>query len=229
MLVCLPVFLISKFGCGRKYMRRLRKSYVKSELSEDKCECCSLWDLFKIFIGYFLCRCCCCKISHGSIKESTEKIKYTTEDWEISINNETISITLDDLNCMKQKYINKQYSHKHHCFKKPGERRNRDQCFHHKTIKWKGLLQHPVLYLLALSFNKMKEKCNPWNVENLKKFNRNSPDFAFKVTPEPTYRRKKDYEPIFFSPEKKITNICLVMKDFPCQYRNTSEDKENLF
>ena len=225
--------LLLKFQNDWKYMTKLRKSHIKRKLSEDNCECYLLCGLIKIFFGHFFCRCCYCKISKNG-KKKTGKT-YEIEDWESFIKNETIPITLDDLNYMKQKYINYRYSHKHYCFQNPGKRCNHSQCFHYETINLKGLIQHPVLYLLVLNFDTANESCDQLNIEDLKHDsksltwkheNKKALEFIFKVMLEPTYSENQDYRNIEKSLEKKINNICLVIEDFPRKYRDNLEDNE---
>ena len=211
---------------------------MKDQPSEGDCKCYLLCGLFKILFAHFLCRCCCCccccKVSNSSNRENTTE--YEIKDWADFCKNETIPIAQSDLNDMKQNYINSQYSHKFYCFQKPKKRCSHSQCFHYETIFWKGFMQHPVLYLLILNFDKAKKKYKKMNVSVLKQDNKvltwedeenKALDFIFKIMFEKTHRNNKDFRNIKDRLENKINNICLVIEGFPHEYRNDFKDEEN--
>lgn len=228
-IVGLVVGLLVKFRHDWNYMRKLR-SRIKSKIeSKDNCECWMPCGLSKIFFGHFLCRCCCCKVKKP---ENSEK-DYDITDWEDFLKNESITITQNDLKSMRKKYINYHYSHRNYCFKKPRKGSNYPQCFHDETVDWKGLIQHPVLYLLALNFdevNKIYWKMNAgkrkkrdsvikWNVEEL-----NPLEFVFKGVLGP--ENNQYYQNIEKTISKKAENICLVIENFPRKYKKNFEEDE---
>ena len=242
----LLVGLLVKFRHDWKYMKKLRSSIPSSE---DNCECYMFCGLFKIFWGHFLCRCCCCKVEepevsmrkegttkHGDIKDGKDLEDCEVwKVWEIFFKNETISITQNDLSYMRQKYIDYQYSHGNYCFKEPGQRCNRRQCFHHGTIDWKGLIQHPVLYLIELNFDETIEKCEKMNVINLKGKDdvlhwdfetQKYLEFVFKAALKPIFLENQDYKNIEKSLGEKINNICLVIHGFPREYKHHFKREE---
>ena len=244
-IVVMLVTMFVKFRHDWNYMRKLRSSIPSSKNNRDGC---MLYGLFKIFVGHVLCCCCCCKVEKpkDSGKEGTSQsddIKIWKnckdgdfwKDWESFLKNETIAITQNDLIYMRKKYINYQYSHRNYCFNGSGERCNRHQCFHHETIGWEGLIQHPVLYLIELNFDEAKNKCTLMNVTDLKPkdgdIERNfeakkSLEFIFKAALEPTFAVNQDYKNIEKNLGKEINNICLVIRDFPHKYKGEFEEDE---
>ena len=244
----LLIGLCVKFRNDWEYMKKLRSSIPSSK---DNCECYMVCGLFKIFFGYFLCRCCCCKVEEPEVsmgEEGTTNCRdirdgedlEDSEVWKVwsdFVENETIPITQDDLSYMKQKYINYEYSHKNYCFKKTGERCNRRQCYHHGTIDWKGLIKHPVLYLIELNFDKAIEKCAQMNVTNLKPKDglhwhfetKMYFEFVFKAALEPKFLENQDYKNIEESLGEKINNICLVIQDFPRECQHKNKHKEQIY
>ena len=97
-------------------------------------------------------------------------------------------------------------------------------------------MQHPVLYLLILNFDKAKKKYKKMNVSVLKQDNKvltwedeenKALDFIFKIMFEKTHRNNKDFRNIKDRLENKINNICLVIEGFPREYRNDFKDEEN--
>lgn len=218
----LLIGLCVKFRSDWEYMKKLRSSIPSSK---ENCECYMVCGLFKIFWGYFLCHCCCCKVEEPEVSMMANCIDISdgedledSEVWKVwsdFVENETIPITQDDLSYMKQKYINYEYSHKNYCFKKTGERCNRRQCYHHGTIDWKGLIQHPVLYLIELNFDKAIEKCAQMNVTNLKPKDglhwhfetKMYFEFVFKAALEPKFLENQDYKNIEESLGEKLTTF----------------------
>ena len=240
----LLIGLCVKFRSDWEYMKKLRSSIPSSK---ENCECYMVCGLFKIFWGYFLCHCCCCKVEEPEVSMMANCIDISdgedledSEVWKVwsdFVENETIPITQDDLSYMKQKYINYEYSHKNYCFKKTGERCNRRQCYHHGTIDWKGLIQHPVLYLIELNFDKAIEKCAQMNVTNLKLKDglhwhfetKMYFEFVFKAALEPKFLENQDYKNIEESLGEKINNICLVIQDFPRECQHENKHKEQIY
>ena len=240
----LLIGLCVKFRSDWEYMKKLRSSIPSSK---ENCECYMVCGLFKIFWGYFLCHCCCCKVEEPEVSMMANCIDISdgedledSEVWKVwsdFVENETIPITQDDLSYMKQKYINYEYSHKNYCFKKTGERCNRRQCYHHGTIDWKGLIQHPVLYLIELNFDKAIEKCAQMNVTNLKPKDglhwhfetKMYFEFVFKAALEPKFLENQDYKNIEESLGEKINNICLVIQDFPRECQHKNKHKEQIY
>lgn len=240
----LLIGLCVKFRSDWEYMKKLRSSIPSSK---ENCECYMVCGLFKIFLGYFLCHCCCCKVEEPEVSMMANCIDISdgedledSEVWKVwsdFVENETIPITQDDLSYMKQKYINYEYSHKNYCFKKTGERCNRRQCYHHGTIDWKRLIQHPVLYLIELNFDKAIEKCAQMNVTNLKLKDglhwhfetKMYFEFVFKAALEPKFLENQDYKNIEESLGEKINNICLVIQDFPRECQHENKHKEQIY
>ena len=240
----LLIGLCVKFRNDWEYMKKLRSSIPSSK---DNCECYMVCGLFKIFWGYFLCHCCCCKVEEPEVSMMANCIDISdgedledSEVWKVwsdFVENETIPITQDDLSYMKQKYINYEYSHKNYCFKKTGERCNRRQCYHHGTIDWKRLIQHPVLYLIELNFDKAIEKCAQMNVTNLKPKvalhwhfeTKMYFEFVFKAALEPKFLENQDYKNIEESLGEKINNICLIIQDFPRECQHKNKHKEQIY
>ena len=240
----LLIGLCVKFRSDWEYMKKLRSSIPSSK---ENCECYMVCGLFKIFWGYFLCHCCCCKVEEPEVSMMANCIDISdgedledSEVWKVwsdFVENETIPITQDDLSYMKQKYINYEYSHKNYCFKKTGERCNRRQCYHHGTIDWKGLIQHPVLYLIELNFDKAIEKCAQMNVTNLKLKDglhwhfetKMYFEFVFKAALEPKFLENQDYKNIEENLGEKINNICLVIQDFPRECQHENKHKEQIY
>ena len=189
---------------------------------------------FSIFFAHFLCRCCCGRVSYVN-KVNVEE-GYEIKNWKLFINKESIPITQDDLHNMRQKYINSCYDHKYYCFKNARERCNHLQCFHYETIKWKGLLQHPVLYLLVLNYDDTKENCKV--MITLRKLttdnnhlnwldNNDSPlEFIFKVITKEILRESTEFQAAKASFDNKINNICLVLENFPREYRSNFQEEE---
>ena len=242
----LLIGLLVKFRHDWNYMKKLRSSIPSSN---DNCEYYMLCGLFKIFFGCFLCRCCCCKVEEpevsmgeeGTAKNGDINDGENLEDcevwevWEDFLRNETIKITQDDLSYMRQKYINYQYSHGNYCFKKPGEKCNSRECFHHRTIDWKGLIQHPVLYFIELNFDNMTKKCAQMNVTNMKPRDdylhwpfeaKKYIEFVFKAALEPIFSENQNYKNIEKSLGEKINNICLVINGFPSEYKHDFKKEE---
>lgn len=190
---------------------------------------------FSIFFAHFLCRCCCGRVSYVN-KVNVEE-GYEIKNWKLFINKESIPITQDDLHNMRQKYINSCYNHKYYCFKNARERCNHLQCFHYETIKWKGLVKHPVLYLLVLNFYDAKKICKEIiAIRTLKTgnknwfYNENSPlDFIFKLIVNQNVQA--NYTELRYtegSLDNRINNICLVLEDFPREYISNFQDEEKL-
>lgn len=186
---------------------------------------------YRITFGHFFCRCCCCKVSNGSQIKDEER--YEIKDWNLFIEKEIIPINQFDLHDMRQKFMENRYDHKYYCFKNAGERCNHSQCFHYETIKWKGLLQHPVLYLLALNYDDTKESCKALrevitDTNHLTRLDNNdSPlEFIFKVIIKENVRESAEFQATKASLDMEINKICLVLENFPREYRSNFQDEE---
>ena len=216
------------------YIWKIKESHWIGQFSKCDRNIRSCYEPCKISFGQFFCRCCSCKVSNGSQIKDEER--YEIKDWNLFIEKEIIPITQFDLHDMRQKFMKSRYNHKHYCFKNTGERCNRSQCFHYETIKWKGLLQHPVLYLLVLNYDDTKENCKV--MITLRKLttdnnhlnwldNNDSPlEFIFKVITKEILRESTEFQAAKASFDNKINNICLVLENFPREYRSNFQEEE---
>ena len=195
--------------------------------SSSYCGCWLFCGLFKIICGYSFCRCCCCccKDSHDSNKKTNGR-KYKIEDWKEFLNHETNPVAQSDLDYMTQMYIKYNYSHKHYCFKTPGKRCNCFQCIHYETMICKGVAQHPALYLLVVNFQRAGEKYEPKNSDYENNKEKKHLEFIFQARFERTSKNDEVYKNIEDTIKNKMENVCLVIQDFPDEFKNNFQDKE---
>ena len=109
------------------------------------------------------------------------------------------------------------------------------RCIHYENTKWKGLVKHPVLYLLVLNFDVAKEICKDviavkeLNIYNNKNwfYDDDSPlDFIFKVIVNQVVKTSTGLKYTKNSLDNRINNICLVLQDFPREYTTNFQDEE---
>ena len=241
MAIAVPLTLLTvmtcciyKFGYDLSWMWKTKQSQRIRQLSSCDIVSHVFCEPYRIIFGYFSCRWCCCKVSYGS--QIKEEERYEIKDWNLFINKETIPITQVDLHDMRQKFIKSRYNHKYYCFKNAGERCNHSQCFHYETIKWKGLLQYPVLYLLVLNYGDTKESYKVMialrklitdnNHLNWLDSNDNPLEFIFKVILKENLQGSTEFEGTKGRLKNKINNICLVLEDFPREYSSNFQDEE---
>ena len=95
------------------YIKRLRKKFIKIDDIEESQSCYLLCGMMKIFCAFFHCQCCC---HIENVKEEHEE-KFDLKSWKKFIGTIT-TISDEDLNDIKKKYVRYRYSHKHYCFSK---------------------------------------------------------------------------------------------------------------
>lgn len=127
---------------------------------------------------------------------------------------------------MTQMYIKYNYSHKHYCFKTPGKRCNCFQCIHYETMICKGVAQHPALYLLVVNFQRAGEKYEPKNSDYENNKEKKHLEFIFQARFERTSKNDEVYKNIEDTIKNKMENVCLVIQDFPDEFKNNFQDKE---
>ena len=226
--------LYIKFSQDLVYIPIVASSQMEDLTSVGDNRSYQLHRFFRILIAHFFCRCCCYKISYGNNVKVEER--YENKDWNLFINKETIPISQDDLHGMRQRYMNSCYDHKYYCFKNVRERCNHSQCFHYETIKLKGLLKHPVLYLLVLNFDDAKEICKEMlTIRALRMGNNNrcynediSLEFIFKAAVKQIDQATTGFRYWKGHLGCRINNICLVLQNFPRDYISNFQDEEKL-
>lgn len=114
-----------------------------------------------------------------------------------------------------------------------GKKCNHLRCIHYENTKWKGLVKHPVLYLLVLNIDVTKEICKDviavkeLNIYNNKNwfYDDDSPlDFIFKVIVNQVVKTSTGLKYTKKSLDNRINNICLVLEDFPREYTTNFQD-----
>lgn len=199
-------------------MNILRKTYFDEKSKEIRC----LWFCgpFKIIFGYFLCRCCYCKVSDD--KNVSQELRVGETQWKNFITENVKTIAKEDLHSMKESYISCQYNHKFYCT------RFFQKCCHNSLIKLGGLIQEPVLYLIVVDF----EQLNRLNLSVEK-----SNDISHSDTLTDEIIKKANFLQIFLKNmlpqnivverafndikdnlDRETNNICLVLENISYEY-----------
>ena len=95
------------------YIKRLRKKFINNDDIEESQSCYLPCGMMKIFCAFFHCQ-CCCHVKNVK-KEDGEKFDLKTSK---KFSRTITTISDEDLNDIKKKYVRYRYSHKHYCFLK---------------------------------------------------------------------------------------------------------------
>lgn len=90
----------------------------------------------------------------------------------------------------------------------------------------KGVAQHPALYLLVVNFQRTGEKYEPKNSDYENNKEKKHLEFIFQARFERTSKNDEVYKNIEDTIKNKMENVCLVIQDFPDEFKNNFQDKE---